>query len=120
MSMILLKTGPAVIHAMFTIPNVALENAMATRVFRAVALGVIKDVPMGTGQSVSGAGVSDIVWRRAIPSGRDRHMDTFVSDHGIELSRAAPMVNVHVEVSEDNESLGKEAHDIKSHVHHVV
>ncbi|KAL6304752.1 hypothetical protein BKA93DRAFT_732544 [Sparassis latifolia] len=41
MAMILSPSVSPVFRAMFTIPNVALENAMATRVFRAVHLGLI-------------------------------------------------------------------------------
>ncbi|KAL6298479.1 hypothetical protein BKA93DRAFT_744034 [Sparassis latifolia] len=41
MAMILSPSVSPVFHAMFTIPNVALENAMATRVFRAIHLGLI-------------------------------------------------------------------------------
>lgn len=35
---------PAVYHATIAIPNLALENAMACRVFRAVKLGHIKNI----------------------------------------------------------------------------
>jgi len=34
---------PALFHAMFSIPNIALESAMATRVFRSIRLGTIDD-----------------------------------------------------------------------------
>ena len=44
-SMLLLSTGPPVIHAMFTVPNLALENAMACRVFRKLKLGLIAEHP---------------------------------------------------------------------------
>lgn len=37
--MVLVPTVPAVFHAMFTVPNVALENAMACRVFRKLKFG---------------------------------------------------------------------------------
>ncbi|KAL6308126.1 hypothetical protein BKA93DRAFT_726060 [Sparassis latifolia] len=43
MAMILSPSMSPVFRAMFSIPNVALENAMATRVFRAVHLGLISD-----------------------------------------------------------------------------
>ncbi|EIM79593.1 uncharacterized protein STEHIDRAFT_19373, partial [Stereum hirsutum FP-91666 SS1] len=38
MALILTPSVPPVLRAMFTVPNLALENAMATRVFRAVRL----------------------------------------------------------------------------------
>ncbi|KAJ7434706.1 hypothetical protein FB451DRAFT_1063145 [Mycena latifolia] len=41
MVMLLDPSLPPVLHAMFAIPNVALENAMACRVFRALRLGFI-------------------------------------------------------------------------------
>lgn len=41
--MILIPTLPAIYHSMFAVPNLALENAMACRVYRAVQLGFIKD-----------------------------------------------------------------------------
>jgi hypothetical protein len=40
---LILTPIPPVFHAMFCIPNLALENAMACRVFRAVRLGKIDD-----------------------------------------------------------------------------
>ncbi|TFK50407.1 hypothetical protein OE88DRAFT_1660773 [Heliocybe sulcata] len=40
--MILTPSVPAVFHAMFTVPNVALENAMACRVFRELKLGLLR------------------------------------------------------------------------------
>jgi len=45
MSAMVLSPGvPPVYRAMLSVPNIALENAMACRVFRAVKLGLIKDV----------------------------------------------------------------------------
>ena len=41
--MILIPNIPAIYHLMFSIPNLALENAMACRVYRAVKLGLIKN-----------------------------------------------------------------------------
>ncbi|GBE89887.1 hypothetical protein SCP_1702130 [Sparassis crispa] len=42
MAMIISPKVSPVFHAMFTIPNIALENAMATRVFRAIHMGAIQ------------------------------------------------------------------------------
>lgn len=42
-AMLLAPGVPAVYHAMFSIPNLALECAMACRVFRAVRIGFIVD-----------------------------------------------------------------------------
>ncbi|KAJ7657757.1 hypothetical protein DFH06DRAFT_453890 [Mycena polygramma] len=42
MVMVLDQSMPPVFHAMFAIPNIALENAMACRVFRALRLGYIE------------------------------------------------------------------------------
>ncbi|EPQ51305.1 hypothetical protein GLOTRDRAFT_49043 [Gloeophyllum trabeum ATCC 11539] len=39
--MVLTPSVPAVYHAMFTVPNLALENAMAGRVFRQLKLGML-------------------------------------------------------------------------------
>src|SRR5882672_12561570 len=41
--MILIPNIPAIYHLMFSIPNLALENAMACRVYRAVKLGFIRN-----------------------------------------------------------------------------
>jgi len=41
--MILIPNLPTIYHSMFSVPNLALENAMACRVYRAVILGFIKD-----------------------------------------------------------------------------
>jgi hypothetical protein len=41
--MLLAPGIPSVYHAMLSVPNIGLENAMACRVFRAVKLGFIKD-----------------------------------------------------------------------------
>lgn len=42
MAMILSPSIPPVYRAMFTIPNVAIENAMACKVFRDIKLGIIQ------------------------------------------------------------------------------
>lgn len=47
MIMILTPSVPPVYHAMFTIPNVAIENAMACKVFRDIKFGLI-DSAMST------------------------------------------------------------------------
>jgi hypothetical protein len=41
--MILIPNIPIIYHSMFSIPNLALENAMACRVYRAVKLGFIRN-----------------------------------------------------------------------------
>ena len=41
--MILIPNIPTIYHSMFSIPNLALESAMACRVYRAVKLGFIKN-----------------------------------------------------------------------------
>jgi hypothetical protein len=41
--MLLAPDIPSVYHAMFSVPNLALENAMACRVYRAVKLGFINN-----------------------------------------------------------------------------
>ena len=41
--MLLMSNLPVFYHWMFSVPNLALENAMACRVYRAVKLGVIKN-----------------------------------------------------------------------------
>lgn len=52
MIMILTPSVPPVYHAMFTIPNVAIENAMACKVFRDIKFGLIDSgVPGGGGSS---------------------------------------------------------------------
>lgn len=54
MALILTPSVPPVLRAMFTVPNLALENAMATRVFRAVRLGAIRNpTPTSTGLGYS-------------------------------------------------------------------
>ncbi|KAG2030857.1 hypothetical protein BDR03DRAFT_973922 [Suillus americanus] len=42
MVMILVPTAPPVYHAFLSLPNIALENSMACRVFRAIHLGTIR------------------------------------------------------------------------------
>ncbi|KIM78349.1 hypothetical protein PILCRDRAFT_75720, partial [Piloderma croceum F 1598] len=42
-TMILIPNLPTIYHSMFSVPNLALKNAMACRVYRAVILGFIKD-----------------------------------------------------------------------------
>lgn len=49
--MVLSPSVPPVFHAMFSVPNIALESAMACRVFRAVKLGFIKDTHLTTNGS---------------------------------------------------------------------
>ena len=41
--MLLIPNIPTTYHSMFSVPNLALENAMACRVYRAVKLGLIKN-----------------------------------------------------------------------------
>lgn len=49
MVVILTPSVPPVIRAMFSIPNVALQNAMACRVYRQLKLGMIREtLSMGT------------------------------------------------------------------------
>ncbi len=43
MAVILAPSVPPVLRAMFSIPNIALQNAMACRVFRLLKLGLITD-----------------------------------------------------------------------------
>ena len=43
MVVILTPSVPPIIRAMFTVPNVALRNTMACRVYRLLKLGVIRD-----------------------------------------------------------------------------
>jgi len=42
-AMVLVPNIPAVYHSMLSVPNIALENSMACRVYRAVKLGLIKN-----------------------------------------------------------------------------
>ncbi|KAI0795902.1 hypothetical protein C8Q75DRAFT_351708 [Abortiporus biennis] len=49
MVVILTPSVPPVLAAMFTIPNIALQNAMACRVFRQIKLGVLKNPANTTG-----------------------------------------------------------------------
>jgi len=46
--MVLSSSVPPVFHALFSVPNIALESAMACRVFRDVKLGLIKDAHFTT------------------------------------------------------------------------
>ena len=43
MVVILTPSVPPIIRAMFTVPNVALQNTMACRVYRLLKLGIIRD-----------------------------------------------------------------------------
>ena len=45
MVLILVPSVPPVLRAMFSIPNVALQNAMACRVFRQIKLGLLREQP---------------------------------------------------------------------------
>ena len=57
MVVILTPSVPPVLRAMFSIPNVALQNAMACRVFRQLKLGLIRETPtMGMGSSTHHTG----------------------------------------------------------------
>lgn len=51
MVLILTPSVPPVLQAMFSIPNVALQNAMACRVFRQLKLGLIRETPTMGGSS---------------------------------------------------------------------
>jgi hypothetical protein len=51
-TMLIAPSVPAVYHSMFSVPNLALENAMACRVYRAVKLGFIKNL-QGTNYGIS-------------------------------------------------------------------
>jgi hypothetical protein len=71
MVMILVPTAPPVYHAFLSLPNIALENSMACRVFRAIHLGTIR-FPATTSHSLSSSASA------RVPSGmlledRSRH-----------------------------------------------
>jgi len=59
MTMVLVPSAPPVYRAMFTIPNNALQNVMACRVFRKLRLGVIGDATL-----VPPTSTSTLSWRR--------------------------------------------------------
>lgn len=51
---ILAPSFPPVLHAMFTVPNIALTNAMACRVFRQLRLGILMEKPLTQASQQSG------------------------------------------------------------------
>ncbi|CCM01242.1 uncharacterized protein FIBRA_03291 [Fibroporia radiculosa] len=65
----LLSTNlPPSLAAMFTPPNIALENAMATRVFREVKFGAITEHPMSLHSSEGSAGYRGAAMSPRIPA----------------------------------------------------
>lgn len=67
--MVLAPHVPPVYHAMFTIPNVALMNSMACRVFRAIKFGTLKAKPTTT-----------LTTKTSIPTKWQRYPTTAISD----------------------------------------
>lgn len=72
MVMILDPSAPPVYHAFLSLPNIALENSMACRVFRAIHLGTIR-FPSSTSRSLSTSGSLAV----RVPSGMIRYEDRF-------------------------------------------
>ncbi|KAI0072256.1 hypothetical protein K474DRAFT_1605455 [Panus rudis PR-1116 ss-1] len=58
MAVILAPSVPPVFRAMFAIPNFTLQNAMATRVFRMLKLGLLKDFSNGASTASASQGPS--------------------------------------------------------------
>ena len=52
---ILAPSFPPVLHAIFTVPNLALSNAMACRVYRQLKLGILIEKPLPRASQVSAA-----------------------------------------------------------------
>jgi len=86
-AMVLAPGVPAVYHAMFTIPNIALENSMACRVFRAVKLGLIKDpnatttfgTTIGTGRGRYDTGPEFAMKQRAYEDSRNMSVNVEIT-----------------------------------------
>ncbi|KAI0795924.1 hypothetical protein C8Q75DRAFT_711126 [Abortiporus biennis] len=72
---ILAPSVPPVLRAMFSIPNVALQNAMACRVYRQLKLGIIQDLHSPFSASASGSGSTPI---RFMPTFRSQTSKTFI------------------------------------------
>ncbi|KZV87146.1 hypothetical protein EXIGLDRAFT_680208 [Exidia glandulosa HHB12029] len=88
--MVLSPSVPAVFHAMFTIPNVALENAMACHVFRNLRFSAD---PGKTTHSTNTGSISEAV--------RSNRHDLEHAGHALSVVRPAVQVEVRTDLHQD-------------------
>ena len=105
--MIFAPTTSPIIRAMFTIPNLALENSMACLVFRQLKLGILKTPgSQTTARSRSGVQLPIVFTRRNVGTDTSVGDGTSASDihklSSINLKEEGPLeVNVTQEVIDD-------------------
>lgn len=93
---ILAPSFPPILHAMFTVPNIALTNAMACRVYRQVRLGLLLEKPL-TQASQQSAPI------QLIPTNGSRAFTRSTQNRDIEsigheqMSNKAAMMAVHIQ-----------------------
>ena len=84
MAMILTPSIPPVFRAMFTVPNIAIENAMACKVFRDIKLGIIPTHSNVSSFERTAGGTPAIFhnFRHGSKSGNTTGQTTKFSSHG--------------------------------------
>ncbi|CAL1702480.1 unnamed protein product [Somion occarium] len=111
MVVILTPSVPPVLRAMFAIPNVALQNAMACRVFRLIKLGMITDKPVAV-SSLTPPAQSFRLYQNASRPNRDgsAHSQGDVENFKLTTSPSfrnangnAKLVPVHVDINRETE-----------------
>ena len=95
---ILAPSFPPVLHAMFTVPNIALTNAMACRVYRQLRLGLLMDHPATPQLSQQSAPIqllptTNSRYRRSAPGDTQSVM---VQDDGT-LTNKGAILAVHIQ-----------------------
>lgn len=110
MVVILTPSVPPIIHAMFTVPNVALQNVMACRVYRLLKLGLINDDPKSYSMKSDDVhlrcivknsdNVSESLARQNLTTGASDASSAFTVHNVIQSDKALPL---HIEIRRDSE-----------------
>ncbi|KAH8082421.1 hypothetical protein BXZ70DRAFT_959054 [Cristinia sonorae] len=76
---ILTASVPPVVRAMFSIPNIALQNVMACRVYRQLKIGIIREQPTAAAltSNLSGA----MQFSRSVGSAKQREQQSQIESH---------------------------------------
>lgn len=118
MAMILSKSVPAIFRAMFTIPNVALENAMTTRAFRAISLGIVQD-QLTIGQSMELSNFRSPNWPSDFGEAWSREHSRGRQGSNCTIEPAVPAATLHIQGLRDANQPFDECvqnHDVKASV----
>lgn len=105
MVVILTPSVPPIIRAMFTVPNVALQNVMACRVYRLLKLGLVSDEPKSYSSGSGGVQLRYVVKNNANfdKSSSRRNLSAGTKDS------ASSTFTVH-DVAQDDKALSLQIH----------